>query len=199
MGRRVRPKRLLTARRYVPPLWEPQLVVFGICFRETEKLNWMNISDILSFDSWLFSDSFEQTRPEVNSHTTGQVSYEAHTFITLFTRSHHCALFYWHSSSVHPYAMLLEGQVCHDAFSCACISQTGLALHVFRMRFCMHLLHPPVRATWSQDSVVGIATSYGLDRGVGVRVPVGSRIFSSSRRPDRLWGPPRLPSNGYRG
>jgi hypothetical protein len=31
----------------------------------------------------------------------------------------------------------------------------------------------------SRDSVVGIATGYGLDnRGVGVRVPVGSRIFS---------------------
>jgi hypothetical protein len=30
------------------------------------------------------------------------------------------------------------------------------------------------------DSAVGIATGYGLDgRGVGVRVPVGSRIFSS--------------------
>jgi hypothetical protein len=46
----------------------------------------------------------------------------------------------------------------------------------------------------------GIATSYGLDdRGVGVRVPVGSRIFSSPRRPDRLWGPSSLVSNGYRG
>jgi hypothetical protein len=32
--------------------------------------------------------------------------------------------------------------------------------------------------------VVGIATGYGLDdRGVGVRVPVGSRIFSTSSRP----------------
>jgi hypothetical protein len=31
----------------------------------------------------------------------------------------------------------------------------------------------------SRDSSVGIATSYGLDeRGVGVRVPVGSSIFS---------------------
>jgi hypothetical protein len=30
-------------------------------------------------------------------------------------------------------------------------------------------------------------TGYGLDdRGVGVRVPVGSRIFSSPRRPERL-------------
>jgi hypothetical protein len=34
----------------------------------------------------------------------------------------------------------------------------------------------------SRDSVVGIATGYGLDdRGVGVRVPVGSRVFSSLR------------------
>jgi hypothetical protein len=51
-----------------------------------------------------------------------------------------------------------------------------------------------------RDSSVGIATSYGLDdRGVGVRVPVGSGILSSPRRPDRLWGPPNLLSNRYRG
>jgi hypothetical protein len=36
----------------------------------------------------------------------------------------------------------------------------------------------------SRDSVVGITTGYGLDdRGVGVRVSVGSRIFSTSSRP----------------
>jgi hypothetical protein len=52
----------------------------------------------------------------------------------------------------------------------------------------------------SQDSVVGIATGYGLeDQGVRVRVPVGSRIFSSPRRPDRLWGPSNFLSSGYRG
>jgi hypothetical protein len=52
----------------------------------------------------------------------------------------------------------------------------------------------------SRDSSVGIATGYGLDDwGVGVRVPVASRIFSSARRPDRLWGPPNPLSNGYRG
>jgi hypothetical protein len=52
----------------------------------------------------------------------------------------------------------------------------------------------------SRDSSVGIATGYGLDdRGVGVRVPVGSRIFSTTLCPDRLWGPPNLLSNGYRG
>jgi hypothetical protein len=50
----------------------------------------------------------------------------------------------------------------------------------------------------SRVSVVGIATGYGLDdRGVGVRVPVESRI--SPNRPDRLWGLPNLLSNGYRG
>jgi hypothetical protein len=38
----------------------------------------------------------------------------------------------------------------------------------------------------SRHSAVGITTGYRLDdRGVGVRVPVGSRIFSSPCRPDR--------------
>jgi hypothetical protein len=51
------------------------------------------------------------------------------------------------------------------------------------------------RGQWSAK-----ATSYGLDdRGVGVRVPVGWRIFSCPNRPDRLWGPPNFLSNGYRG
>jgi hypothetical protein len=49
------------------------------------------------------------------------------------------------------------------------------------------------------NSAVGIATSYGLDDiGVGVRVPLRSRIFTSPNRPDQLWGPPNL-FNGYRG
>jgi hypothetical protein len=51
----------------------------------------------------------------------------------------------------------------------------------------------------SRNSAVGIAIGYGLDeRGVGVRIPVGARIFSSPGRPDWLWSPPNL-SNGYRG
>jgi hypothetical protein len=50
------------------------------------------------------------------------------------------------------------------------------------------------------DNSIGIATSYGLDdRGVGVGVPVGSRIFSSPRLPHWLWCPPSLLYNGYRG
>jgi hypothetical protein len=39
----------------------------------------------------------------------------------------------------------------------------------------------------NRDSSVGIAAGYGLDdRGVGVRVSVGSRILFSSRHPDWL-------------
>jgi hypothetical protein len=54
--------------------------------------------------------------------------------------------------------------------------------------------------TMSHGSTVGIATGYGLDdQGVGVRVPVGSKIFTSPYHPDRLWGPPNLLTNGYQG
>jgi hypothetical protein len=52
----------------------------------------------------------------------------------------------------------------------------------------------------SRGSVVGIASGYGLDEwGIGIRVPVRSRIFSSPCRPDRSWGRPSLLYNGYRG
>jgi hypothetical protein len=41
---------------------------------------------------------------------------------------------------------------------------------------------------------------YGLnDREVGVRVTVGSRIFTSPNRLGRLWGPPQFLPNWYRG
>jgi hypothetical protein len=51
----------------------------------------------------------------------------------------------------------------------------------------------------SNDSVV-IATGYGLDDlGVRARVLAGTRIFSSRLHSDRLWGPPRLLTNMYRG
>jgi hypothetical protein len=64
------------------------------------------------------------------------------------------------------------------------------------------LLHFPKKTLLNRswDSVIGIAIGYGLDDcGVEVQVPVGSRIFSSPCRPDRLWGLPNLLSNGYRG
>jgi hypothetical protein len=52
----------------------------------------------------------------------------------------------------------------------------------------------------SRHSAVGIATGYGLDdRGVGVWIPIGSRIFFSPQGLDRLWGPPSLLTVEYRG
>jgi hypothetical protein len=52
----------------------------------------------------------------------------------------------------------------------------------------------------SRDGAVSIATGSGLDdRGIGVLVPVGSRISSSPHRLDRLWGPPNLLYNGHEG
>jgi hypothetical protein len=51
----------------------------------------------------------------------------------------------------------------------------------------------------SRDSIVVIAPGYRLDdRGVGVRVLIGTRILSSPRQ-DLFWAPPSLLSNGYRG
>jgi hypothetical protein len=52
----------------------------------------------------------------------------------------------------------------------------------------------------SQDSVVGITSSYWLDnKEVRLQVLVGSTIFSPAHHPDRLWGSPNLLSNGYWG
>jgi hypothetical protein len=55
----------------------------------------------------------------------------------------------------------------------------------------------PLIGAWIAQ--VDIASGYRLDdRGFGVRVPEGSRIFCSLRRPDWLWVPPNFLSNGYR-
>jgi hypothetical protein len=60
-----------------------------------------------------------------------------------------------------------------------------------------HMVYFSVR---SPDSIASIAMAYSLDdQGVGVQVPVGPRIFSSPCHPHRLWSPPNLLSNGYRG
>jgi hypothetical protein len=62
--------------------------------------------------------------------------------------------------------------------------------------FCLSVVLSRCKAVGS----VGIATGYELDdQKVGIPVPAGSRIFTSPCRPDRLWGPPSLLYNGYRG
>jgi hypothetical protein len=49
-----------------------------------------------------------------------------------------------------------------------------------------------------RDSAVGIATGNGLDGGgVGIRVLVGVRLFSSPCLPDGSCGPPSLLPKGY--
>jgi hypothetical protein len=92
--------------------------------------------------------------------------------------------------------------------ACFCWILTWLTLRHWRRRWYFPAKHRARSAQFmwyymyirrSRDSAVGIATGYGLDdRAVGVRVPVGSRIFSSPHRPHRLWSPPNLISNGYR-
>jgi hypothetical protein len=48
-----------------------------------------------------------------------------------------------------------------------------------------------------RGSTVGIVIGYGLDdRGVGVQIPVGSRIFTSPCHPYKILSPPSLLSNG---
>jgi hypothetical protein len=86
----------------------------------------------------------------------------------------------------------------HKSWGISCLEQ-NLG---FSCRTLLHGVSAPQslrHMKYSRDSVVTIATAYGLDdRRVGVRVPVGSRIFSSPCRPDGLWGPPSLLFNGYR-
>jgi hypothetical protein len=51
-----------------------------------------------------------------------------------------------------------------------------------------------------KKGAASLTTGYGLgEQGVRVRFPVRSRIISSPRHPDRLWGPPSPLSNGYWG
>jgi hypothetical protein len=83
--------------------------------------------------------------------------------------------------------------------SLSSVSFSSFSFFISSSFFAVMLLFLLLHLPRSRDSSVGIATGYGLDdRGVGVRVPVGSRIFSTPRLPDRLWGPPDLLSNGYR-
>jgi hypothetical protein len=49
---------------------------------------------------------------------------------------------------------------------------------------------------WEPDSSVGIATGHGLD-GQG-SIPGSEKYFSYPQRPDRLWVPTILLSNGHR-
>jgi hypothetical protein len=91
-----------------------------------------------------------------------------------------------------------EFNLCPYLFSIACtLHKVKMRLNQFSQKWLPLPLPPIVK---SRDSAVSIATGYGLDdRGVRVRVLLGSRILSSPQHPDWLWDPPSLLSNGYEG
>jgi hypothetical protein len=60
-----------------------------------------------------------------------------------------------------------------------------------RVTFCRYIYYYR-----SRDSAVDIVTGCGL---ATERLELESRILSPPSLPDRLWGPPNLLSNGYRG
>jgi hypothetical protein len=81
------------------------------------------------------------------------------------------------------------------------VAIAGLCFHFFSYFIFPYFILPDSLCCYYRlpiYSIVGIAMGYGLDdRGVGVRVLVESRIFTSPCCPDRLWGPPSLLLSGY--
>jgi hypothetical protein len=59
----------------------------------------------------------------------------------------------------------------------------------------VYLIKHLTMITWSRGSSNGIATGSTA----GVQIPARANFFSSPQRPDRLWGPPSVLSNGYGG
>jgi hypothetical protein len=105
-------------------------------------------------------------------------------------------------SKVHPYTLLLNwvlvfpiriilyrcwsDQILKEAFNRVFNAQLSAnAAHFGRV-----LIGSKV-AVGSRDSSVGIATSYRLDGRCSIPGK-GKKIFSTSQRPDRLWGPSNL-------
>jgi hypothetical protein len=128
-------------------------------------------------------------------------------------RSTDCTAFSIHSAILRQIWQLLRESMLGELFFLCCLFQHWSATHEHAGKLSA-VLFPltkqnnifcfvPSRSRTtlgSRDRVIAIATGYGMDdQGVGVRVPVGSRIFSSPRRPDRIWGPLNLLSNWYRG
>jgi hypothetical protein len=58
------------------------------------------------------------------------------------------------------------------------------------------IIKTSILITQRRDTSVVIVTGYGWT--AGVRFLSGSRFFSSSQRPDRIWGTPSILSNVYR-
>jgi hypothetical protein len=61
------------------------------------------------------------------------------------------------------------------------------------------ILPPDEFSLWSCSKICPHNSVLISTRGAEVRAPVGSKMFTSPCRPDRLWGSPNLLKNGYRG
>jgi hypothetical protein len=83
-----------------------------------------------------------------------------------------------------------------------CIQSTkrsALLLFLLLLRLLLLLPYPSVWLAQNEgDGAVGVETGYGL-KGPGFDSWQRQDMFCSPNRPDRLWGPPRLLFNGYRG
>jgi hypothetical protein len=72
---------------------------------------------------------------------------------------------------------------------------------IFRIPYLKYLIldeseeNVTMLCNYSRDTSVRIAM--GCEMKVGARFPAETSLFSSPQRPDRLWGPPSLLSNGY--
>jgi hypothetical protein len=122
-----------------------------------------------------------------------------------------CGCLYRYNSLLYWYAVRLWRYVLQVRISTGIptvVTQTSSFPQSLRANtwYLFHILHDHLIIkflsnyhSYNFPTTFNMSTGYGLnDRGVGVWVPVGSRIFSSPRRPDRLWGPSTLLSNGYR-
>jgi hypothetical protein len=107
----------------------------------------------------------------------------------------HMAEVRWCVNCIEKFLSALSKRLCSSEVSRgALVAASGKHYSLYENEYKDHFFYSS-----SRDSAVGIATGYGLHyRGVGVRDPVGARIFTSPSRPDRLWGPHNLLSNGYR-
>jgi hypothetical protein len=77
-----------------------------------------------------------------------------------------------------------RGNCAHTQRSRELVTYSVNMTHVAKIELWVYAPHPFKLGMWSPDSVVGIATSYGLDdRGVGVLVSVEPRTFSTLFRP----------------
>jgi hypothetical protein len=122
---------------------------------------------------------FSLQMARLDSYTLKTVLRHNQYFYSDFTSIHHMHSYHWSHKNLDLSDVVLVFQNRETGTSSTLIGMTIYYL----------------RGKMNHGSSV-IATGYGLDdRGVGVRVPVGSRIFASLYCPDWLWGP----SIGHKG